>query len=297
MGFLMYGWDRGWRDYEAQGLGGKPMDHAASDGFTRHHLEIGDTVYVVAQRKRRMILIGRLPVDTIVSRRTAERHLGRKLVDKREHVLAEVPTSVVHFDREVPEEIVRHLRTVRDARITFSSENEYILANTALQPMVWLDTGSARALDTLLIADHPGEVLEDLVIGRRPGPASAAMRRAVESRAMERVVEHFREAGWTVVDVSADHPYDLHCTRDGDYLCVEVKGSVGAAARVNLTANEVRNAHDEHPRTALAIVRNVDLDLSDKEPIASGGELVVRSPWRVEKDALEPCAYYYTPPP
>src|SRR4051794_21473546 len=121
MGFLMYGWDRAWREYEAQGLGGQPMDHAASDGFSRHHLQVGDTVYVVAQLERRMILVGRLPVDAIVSRRIAERRLGRQVVDKREHVLAEVPTSVVRFDREVPEKVARALRTVRGARVAFAS--------------------------------------------------------------------------------------------------------------------------------------------------------------------------------
>jgi hypothetical protein len=132
--------------------------------------------------------------------------------------------------------------------------------------------------------------------GLHTGPASVAMRRAIELRAMERVIEYFREAGWAVVDVSAGRSYDLHCTRDGDYLCVEVKGTAGDATRVDLTANEVRNAHDEHPRTALAIVRHIRLDLSTREPTASGGELVVHTPWKAEGDSLEPRAYYYTPP-
>lgn len=296
MGFLMYGWDSGWREYEAQGLGGEPMDHAASDGFSRHHLAVGDIVYVVAQRDRRMILVGCLSVDAIVSRRTAERRLGRALVDKREHVLADIPTSVVRFNREVPEDIARSLRTVRDARVAFSSADEYILANTALRPMVWLDAGSAQALDALLIQEHVGEAPGDSVVGLRTGPASVAMRRAVELRAMERAIEYFREAGWAVVDVSAGRPYDLHCTRDGDYLCVEVKGTTGDATRVDLTANEVRNAHDEYPRTALVIVRHISLDLPNREPTASGGDLVVHTPWKVEDDSLEPRAYYYTPP-
>jgi hypothetical protein len=268
MGFLMYGWDRNWRDYEAQGLGGQPMVHAASDGFSRHNLQIGDTVYVVGQRDRRMILIGRMPVDAIVSRHQAERRLGVELVDKREHILADVPTSIMSFEREVPEQVARDLRTVRNARVKFASETDYVLANTALQPMVWLDTASAQALDALLADDLPGEPPEDPVIGRRTGPASVAMRRAVELRAMDRVIEHFRDDGWTVVDVSADHPYDLHCSRADEYLCVEVKGTVGAATRVNLTAGEVRNARAEHPRTALAIVRHIVLDLSGEEPAA-----------------------------
>lgn len=296
MGFLMYGWDRGWRDYERQGLGGKPMDHAASDGFSGHNLGVGDNVYVVAQRNRRMILIGRLPVDEIVSRGTAERRLGRRLVDKREHVLTQLPTSIVRFDREVPEQVVRRLCTTRDAPIGFASNDEYVLTNTALRPMVWLDTESAQMLDALLSEDMPGGAPEDPVIGHRTGPATTAMRRAVELWAMERVTRHFREAGWTVVDVSGDRSYDLHCTRNDDYICVEVKGTTGAADRVSLTANEIRNANSEHPRTALAIVRRIDLDLAGKEPMACGGELVVYTPWLVHDEALEPYAYYYTPP-
>jgi hypothetical protein len=296
MGFLMCGWDRNWRDYEEQGLAGQPMVHAASNGFGRHNLQIGDTVYVVGQLDRRMILIGRMPVDAIVSRVQAKRRLGFEPIDKREHIFADVPTSIVSFEREVPEQVVRDLRTVRNARVKFASETEYVLANTALQPMVWLDIDSAQAFDALLVDDLPGELPEDPVIGRRTGPASPAMRRAVKLRAMARVTEHFRDDGWTVVDVSADHPYDLHCSRGGEYLCVEVKGTVGAAARVNLTAGEVRNARAEHPQTALAIVRHIVLDLSGQEPVASGGELIVHAPWQVHDDALEPSAYYYTPP-
>lgn len=296
MGFLMYGWDRGWRDYESQGLSGQPMVHAASNGFSRHHLQLGDTVYVAAQRERRMILVGRLPVDEVVSRRVAERRVGVELIDKREHVLAYVPTSMVRFDREVPEHVARSLRTMRGSRVAFESDTEYILKRTALQPMVWLDLASAQALDEVLLDDFVGDPPDDSVIGRRAGEASAAMRQAIERWAMECAIEHFHEDGWTVIDVSADHPYDLHCARDGDYVCVEVKGTIGVGERVNLTANEVRNAREQHPRTALALVRRIDLDLTREEPLASGGEMVVHMPWEVEDEALEPNAFYYTPP-
>ncbi len=34
MTFFMYGWDRRWRDYEAQGIAGQPMIHAASTTST-----------------------------------------------------------------------------------------------------------------------------------------------------------------------------------------------------------------------------------------------------------------------
>ena len=292
----MYGWDRGWRDYEAAGQSGRPMVHAASDGFSRHRLQVGDTVYVVAQRDRRMILIGRMPVGAIVTRRQAERRLREPLVDKREHILADVPTTIMRFDREVPETVARSLRTLRDARVRFASETDYVLMNTALQPMVWLDTASAHALDALLLDDLPGAAPEDTVIGHRTGPASVAMRHAVELWAMECASDHFREQGWTVVDVSADHPYDLHCSDGGEHLCVEVKGTVGAAERVNLTANEVRHCRDEHPRTALAIVRHIDLDLTGEQPTASGGELIVHSDWQIDDGALQASAYYYTPP-
>ena len=209
MGFFMYGWDRGWRAYEEQGMGGQPMVHAASNGFSRHRVTVGDTVYVAAQRERRMLLVGRMPVDAIVDRAEAEQRLGMELIDKREHVLAVVPTSVVHFDREVPEHVARALRSVRGARVAFDSETEYVLSPTALQPRIWLDTASAEALDELLLAELPSDPPDDPVIGRRAGPASAAMRDAVELHAMERVEQHYRDDDWTVVDVSDHQPYDL----------------------------------------------------------------------------------------
>jgi hypothetical protein len=108
-----------------------------------------------------MLLIGRMPVDAIVGRQEAERRLGRDLIDRREHVLAEVADSIMRFDREVPEQVARDLRTLRDARVAFASETEYLLENTALQPKVWLDAESAQALDNLLVGEPLQEGFSD----------------------------------------------------------------------------------------------------------------------------------------
>lgn len=63
--------------------------------------EVGDVVYVVGNRDGRMILIGRLTIDHVVSRGEAEFRLRRELIDKRAHVLTDAPETIVRFDRQV----------------------------------------------------------------------------------------------------------------------------------------------------------------------------------------------------
>ncbi len=83
--------------------------------------------------------------------------------------------------------------------------------------------------------------------GRRRGRGqgfriSAADRKAIEDHAMEVANAYFSKAGWTVIDVSANRSYDLHCTKDDETLCSEVKGATTDGASVLLTPNEVRTA-------------------------------------------------------
>jgi|SRR6185503_7298494 len=70
------------------------------------------------------------------------------------------------------------------------------------------------------------------------GDHGASCMRAVEHRAVTAAIEHFEAAGWTVEDVGDFRPYDLHCTKDGRTLHVEVKGTTSAGEKVILTRNE-----------------------------------------------------------
>jgi hypothetical protein len=62
---------------------------------------------------------------------------------------------------------------------------------------------------------------------------------------------------------------------------------------VVLTSNEVELRKVEHPNNALAVVRHITLDRNGDQPTATGGELVLEMPWKLEPNRLQPIAYRY----
>lgn len=294
--YFMYGWDRGWRDYEAQGMGGEPLRHSASNNFDRLRAQVGDVVYVVANRDSRMILVGRMTIDHVVDQDEAELRLGMSLIERRAHVLSDAPDTVVRFDREVPEDVARGLRSETGARVKFVNDTEYRLAPQALMPMIRLTPDSARALDELLEA-MPGSP----TVGggeRKRAATSAALKSAIERRAIDVVVVQLTSEGWLVDDVGLLESYDLDCARDQQRMHVEVKGTTGGGEAVVLTANEVEHARANYPDVALAIVTRINVSLAgDGSITASGGELTMWMPWDIDDGDLEASVYRYQPPP
>jgi hypothetical protein len=127
---------------------------------------------------------------------------------------------------------------------------------------------------------------------------SPNVRRAVERHAMRAATEHYRAQGWTVEDVSAFCPYDLHCDQGGRVLCVEVKGTASTGERVVLTRNEVAHARAMHPDTALFVLADVTVVKEDGDtPSARGGREVIVQPWIPRDEHLEPIAFEYSIPP
>ncbi|HSF87711.1 MAG TPA: DUF3883 domain-containing protein [Acidimicrobiia bacterium] len=94
-------------------------------------------------------------------------------------------------------------------------------------------------------------------------------------------------------DVSAKESFDLRCTKGGDELCVEVKGSTGDGSEVALTRNEVKHAR-ESP-TALFIMSGITLRYDDDgQPFGEGGVPRVIDPWVIDRHGkLEALAYSY----
>jgi hypothetical protein len=133
---------------------------------------------------------------------------------------------------------------------------------------------------------------------KRKGPRlSGPERRAIELRAVEVTMEHFKSEGmgYQVKDVGDKESYDVHATKAGETLKIEVKGTTSNGSEVILTKNEVELHRKEHPANALAIVRNIKLHrVKDQPPTASGGELIVRQPWPLDEAKLAPIAYRFT---
>lgn len=112
---------------------------------------------------------------------------------------------------------------------------------------------------------------------------------------MKLVSEYFVGLRWDVEDVSATSPYDLLCTREsGEERRVEVKGTIGDAATIFLTRNEVIAAQINPQTAVLAIVHGISLN--PERTTASGGSLKIVNPWKPAEDALIPIAYRYLVP-
>lgn len=130
---------------------------------------------------------------------------------------------------------------------------------------------------------------------KRSGPRlSAAERRVIEGHAVLTVIAHLESLGYEVDDVGLRESYDLHATKAGSVVRVEVKGTTSNGSEVVLTRNEVELHKAHHPANALAIVRNITLHRNGAAPpTASGGKLVLEMPWTVDDDRLAPIAYRY----
>lgn len=122
-----------------------------------------------------------------------------------------------------------------------------------------------------------------------------ARRRAVERRAMEAAILYYRNAGWSVEDVSANESFDLRCVHDGTELHVEVKGLSAEASEVALTRNEVE--HASRHRTDLFVVSEIEVEHDGvSQPTASGGRCSLWESWEPDNDALTAITYRYSLP-
>ena len=123
---------------------------------------------------------------------------------------------------------------------------------------------------------------------------TAAENAAIEERAVLVTREHFEnELGYETEDVGTYESYDVRATKGQEVVKVEVKGTTTDGAEVVLTRNEVELHRVEHPNNALAVVRNITLDRSGDQPVATGGELVLVMPWEIDEGGLIPIAYDY----
>ena len=124
--------------------------------------------------------------------------------------------------------------------------------------------------------------------------SSPERQKAIEMCAMEAATEFFEDEGYKVKDTSVNRPYDLVCTKEGELLYVEVKGTTTGGEKVFLTKNEVAHARGHQEQMVLFILH--DIDVADKEagPAASGGILRVLWNWSPSEQSLLPLSYQCT---
>lgn len=122
---------------------------------------------------------------------------------------------------------------------------------------------------------------------------TAEENKAIERHAVDLVDAHFTRLGYVVVDVGSTESYDLHATRCDEVLMIEVKGTTSDGSEIILTANEAALHEAQFPNTALAVVRNIIVQRQTQPPYATGGDLLLETPWKPESSRLQAIAYKY----
>jgi hypothetical protein len=114
---------------------------------------------------------------------------------------------------------------------------------------------------------------------------------------MDVATESYRRSGYSVEDVSGNHPFDLRCTDGHHEIHVEVKGTQGSGESVVITRNELKHARDDSVQTDLVVVTGIEITHSDGEPSATGGSLSrhIRD-WVPHDGDLDPISYDYRVP-
>lgn len=117
------------------------------------------------------------------------------------------------------------------------------------------------------------------------------MRRAIEMRAMHLAINYFQDEGWLVEDTSQRESYDLRCTRKGEQVYVEVKGTTSEGSQILLTPNEVAHNQDNYPNTALFVVSHIEVTGSGEEVQATVGKAKLFMPWLINDGDLKAIGY------
>lgn len=121
---------------------------------------------------------------------------------------------------------------------------------------------------------------------------SPVLRKKIEDHAMASSMKYFDSQDYTVEDVSKKRSYDLHCTKNGKELFVEVKGTQSPGNSIILTNNEVELAMKGN--SALFILHDIEVTKRGRGFSVGGGRRKVLSPWEIRRAGnLRISAYTY----
>jgi hypothetical protein len=141
-----------WRLESLEAAAGGPLGYTASNWFGRLRTtpKPGDRVFVVSERSRRMLLMGALVVDELLSTEQAELlHPGFRLWDSDWHIFAVPPYDEVRADLVVAARDARAVRTITGDSLALERRH-YELRRMALNTNRWLDDASVRLFERLL---------------------------------------------------------------------------------------------------------------------------------------------------
>ena len=179
--------------------------------------------------------------------------------------------------------------SVKDVKSCALSENGASSQLSILQ----LDEVNIRTLLEGTTPVPPKRLQSQMATGQGFG-LSQAERRAVELHAMSVAQNLYENQGWTIVDKSNSHPFDLLATRNQERRYVEVKGTTGAGRSVVLTQGELEHFRNNSRESALVIVSGIVLTEHNGEWAASGVEISTHEdPWMINEAGLKPTQYRY----
>lgn len=120
------------------------------------------------------------------------------------------------------------------------------------------------------------------------------LRKDIEDYSVNKAIKYFESRDYSVENVGKTRSYDLHCTKDGEVLRVEVKGTQSGGQSVILTPNEVENARLN--RTALYVLHDIRVARKYQRKFRlSGGAAKVLCPWIIgEHGTLTPVGFTYS---
>ena len=153
--------------------------------------------------------------------------------------------------------------------------------------------GSNLLLDPAADAEQEATAAVESAVARSHGQGfarTAKERKAIEDYSMASAKKYFKKQGWFVEDVSARRSYDLLCTKPSKEQHVEVKGTTTTGQTIILTRSEVEHARDSRNSCTIFILHNIKL-MKGK---ASGGKMIIISPWRPKTDHLTPVCFVYS---
>lgn len=124
-------------------------------------------------------------------------------------------------------------------------------------------------------------------------------KRAVEVHAETLAEAWCRRQGWSNIQfVGSTKSWDIEGTdRRGRLRYVEVKGTTGQFADVEVTSGEVESARTHGNSHLIFIVHGVTLDFVGKVWKTSGGTAVIYAPWKPKDGELTVVRYRWKPAP
>lgn len=247
--------------------------HSGSDQFRRMKVQPGDTVWIVTVRRPgELVTIGRIQIGDVVDYNEAVKRIGQNVWEARDHIIAEVGT----------EEELRELNLMDIAsQLRFQSKRDHLTISNGrmtaqqLQTIRKLTAASAMLLSSKWYATELPDApeLEQQISKSGAGYGDPKTNKEVERAAVSFVTKWYETKGWSVESVEAEKcGYDLHCTKNNIKENVEVKGVRGNGLSFIITANEVKQAHNDSD-FVICIV-NSALSSNPQTTRYSGNELI-----------------------